>query len=200
MHTVKLFLLHSLSVCQQLFALLMSQFFHFGPPYLHFVFLFTFCPLSRKNSVLQQEEEKREENIRQPTQCESDPKAIHHPLLLSQRLQESKSHAAEVCPPTLSLNGITLEPVVCLDFHFFTILSFHSFFIEPLIVFTLQLTILLPYSWHSTVRKVPFSRQLPNQLVCRTANDRGMICHSREHFCSALECSSDLSSTVECHV
>ncbi|XP_027883649.1 hydrocephalus-inducing protein homolog isoform X2 [Xiphophorus couchianus] len=66
----------------------------------------------RKNSVLQQEEEKREENIRQPTQCESDPKAIHHPLLLSQRLQESKSHAAEVCPPTLSLNGITLEPVM----------------------------------------------------------------------------------------
>uniref|UniRef100_A0A3B5MTE8 HYDIN/VesB/CFA65-like Ig-like domain-containing protein n=1 Tax=Xiphophorus couchianus TaxID=32473 RepID=A0A3B5MTE8_9TELE len=52
------------------------------------------------------EKEKREENIRQPTQCESDPKAIHHPLLLSQRLQESKSHAAEVCPPTLSLNEL----------------------------------------------------------------------------------------------
>uniref|UniRef100_A0A096LZ64 HYDIN/VesB/CFA65-like Ig-like domain-containing protein n=1 Tax=Poecilia formosa TaxID=48698 RepID=A0A096LZ64_POEFO len=66
----------------------------------------------RENSVLQQKEEKREENMCRPSRCESDPKAIHHPLLLSQSLQESKSQAAEDCPPTLSLSGITLEPVM----------------------------------------------------------------------------------------
>ncbi|XP_014864279.1 PREDICTED: hydrocephalus-inducing protein homolog, partial [Poecilia mexicana] len=65
----------------------------------------------RENSVLQQVEEKREGNMCRPSRCESDPKAIHHPLLLSQSLQESNSQAAEDCPPTLSLSGITLEPV-----------------------------------------------------------------------------------------
>ncbi|XP_008409888.1 hydrocephalus-inducing protein homolog isoform X2 [Poecilia reticulata] len=66
----------------------------------------------RENSVLQQKEQKRDENMCRPSRCESDPTAIHHPLLLSQSLQESKSHAAEDCPPTLSLSGITLEPVM----------------------------------------------------------------------------------------
>ncbi|XP_043979545.1 hydrocephalus-inducing protein homolog [Gambusia affinis] len=68
--------------------------------------------LFRENAVLQQEEEKREENVCRPIQSESDPIAIHQPLLLSQSLQESKSHAAKDCPSTLSLNGITLEPVM----------------------------------------------------------------------------------------
>ncbi|KAM4733696.1 hydrocephalus-inducing protein homolog isoform 3-T4 [Anableps anableps] len=73
--------------------------------------------LSRENSVLQQGEEKREENMCRPIQCESDPTEIHHPLLLCRALHESKSQAAQDCQdaqdrlPTLSLSGITLEPV-----------------------------------------------------------------------------------------
>ncbi|XP_047205151.1 hydrocephalus-inducing protein homolog isoform X6 [Girardinichthys multiradiatus] len=63
-----------------------------------------------ENSVLQQGEEKKEENMCQPIQCGSDPTAIHHLPLLSRALQESESRAAEDCLPTLSLSGITLEP------------------------------------------------------------------------------------------
>uniref|UniRef100_A0A3Q2PEK1 HYDIN axonemal central pair apparatus protein n=1 Tax=Fundulus heteroclitus TaxID=8078 RepID=A0A3Q2PEK1_FUNHE len=88
---------------------LTNRIFHIGPLY-SLVLLFTFCPLSRENSVHQQREEKKEENMCRPIQCESDPTAIHHLPLLSRGLQERKSQAADDCLPTLSLGGITLEP------------------------------------------------------------------------------------------
>ncbi|XP_015258081.1 PREDICTED: hydrocephalus-inducing protein homolog [Cyprinodon variegatus] len=52
--------------------------------------------LSRENSMLRQQEEKKKENMCLPVQCEFDPTTIHHV-----EPQESKS---------LSLSGITLAP------------------------------------------------------------------------------------------
>ncbi|XP_038153742.1 hydrocephalus-inducing protein homolog [Cyprinodon tularosa] len=52
--------------------------------------------LSRENSMLRQQEEKKKENMCLPVQCEFDPTTIHHV-----ERQESKS---------LSLSGITLAP------------------------------------------------------------------------------------------
>uniref|UniRef100_A0A3B3Y9W6 HYDIN/VesB/CFA65-like Ig-like domain-containing protein n=1 Tax=Poecilia mexicana TaxID=48701 RepID=A0A3B3Y9W6_9TELE len=56
-------------------------------------------------------EKKREGNMCRPSRCESDPKAIHHPLLLSQSLQESNSQArGELWPNTTANFLIVFKP------------------------------------------------------------------------------------------
>uniref|UniRef100_A0A3B3UK42 HYDIN/VesB/CFA65-like Ig-like domain-containing protein n=1 Tax=Poecilia latipinna TaxID=48699 RepID=A0A3B3UK42_9TELE len=58
-----------------------------------------------------EKEEKREGNMCRPSRCESDPTAIHHPLLLSQSLQESNSQAmGELWPNTTANFLIVFKP------------------------------------------------------------------------------------------
>ncbi|CAI9603109.1 unnamed protein product, partial [Staurois parvus] len=52
------------------------------------------------------------------------------------------------------------------------------------------------YTWHSAVRQVPFSWQLPNTDFHRIARQRSVIHHSRELVSTALESSGGVLYTT----